>query len=376
MVMGAKVFTATKAKDREELGEVVTRWIQGQSAGADPRQDRDPELGQRIPLPVDHDFLRAVAAVALIRRCVSASCSSAASPKRESWRPSWRRCCAGRGCTLLALAEDASGRPGRHGGRRRSPGRVDRRAGRAGRRRDVPLRRGAGRRSRRADVRRQPGQPGLHHPLRPRRGGRRRSRRPPPAGCSIEERMRLAVTHPPAGGQPGRRSGAQRRQRRRPDPALDRPAAGSGGAARRRRDRHLQGRRADRRRRPPARRPTRWRRAGPILTPDVQAMVLTPICPHTLTNRPLVFRPDARLEIRNVSGGPVTLTIDGQWGHELAHAALDRGAARPSARCASTGRHAASSACSARSSPGASARCGSRRRRTAQDCCNARPVSR
>jgi hypothetical protein len=27
MLMGAKVFTATKAKDREELGEVVTRWI-------------------------------------------------------------------------------------------------------------------------------------------------------------------------------------------------------------------------------------------------------------------------------------------------------------------------------------------------------------
>jgi NAD+ kinase len=56
---------------------------------------------------------------------------------------------------------------------------------------------------------------------------------------------------------------------------------------------------------------------GPILTPDVQALVLTPICPHTLTHRPLVLRPDARLRIRNVSGGPVTLTIDGQWGHEL-----------------------------------------------------------
>src|SRR5262245_13620321 len=56
---------------------------------------------------------------------------------------------------------------------------------------------------------------------------------------------------------------------------------------------------------------------GPILTPDVQAMVLTPICPHTLTNRPLVFPPDARLEVRNVSGSSVTLTIDGQWGHEL-----------------------------------------------------------
>jgi NAD+ kinase len=57
---------------------------------------------------------------------------------------------------------------------------------------------------------------------------------------------------------------------------------------------------------------------GPILTPNVQAMVLTPICPHTLTNRPLVFRPDARLEIENASGGPVTLTIDGQWGYDLA----------------------------------------------------------
>ena len=60
---------------------------------------------------------------------------------------------------------------------------------------------------------------------------------------------------------------------------------------------------------------------GPILTPDVQAMVLTPICPHTLTHRPLVFRPDSRLEIRNASDGPVTLTIDGQWGHELASGA-------------------------------------------------------
>jgi NAD+ kinase len=56
---------------------------------------------------------------------------------------------------------------------------------------------------------------------------------------------------------------------------------------------------------------------GPILTPDVQAMVLTPICPHTLTNRPLVVRPDARLRVRNVSGSAVTVTIDGQSGHEL-----------------------------------------------------------
>jgi NAD+ kinase len=56
---------------------------------------------------------------------------------------------------------------------------------------------------------------------------------------------------------------------------------------------------------------------GPILTPDVQALALTPICPHTLTHRPLVLTPDAHLRIRNVSGGPVTLTVDGQWGLEL-----------------------------------------------------------
>jgi len=56
---------------------------------------------------------------------------------------------------------------------------------------------------------------------------------------------------------------------------------------------------------------------GPILTPDVQAIALTPICPHTLTHRSLVLRPDARLRIKNVSRGPVTLTIDGQWGHEV-----------------------------------------------------------
>jgi len=56
---------------------------------------------------------------------------------------------------------------------------------------------------------------------------------------------------------------------------------------------------------------------GPLLTPDLQGLVLTPISPHTLTNRPLVFRPDARLSIRNISGGAIILTIDGHWTQEL-----------------------------------------------------------
>ena len=64
MLMGAKVFTATKAKDREELGEVVTRWIRDNPNAQDPGQDRHAELGQRVPLSDDHDFLRAHGAIA------------------------------------------------------------------------------------------------------------------------------------------------------------------------------------------------------------------------------------------------------------------------------------------------------------------------
>jgi NAD+ kinase len=60
---------------------------------------------------------------------------------------------------------------------------------------------------------------------------------------------------------------------------------------------------------------------GPILTPNLEAIVLTPICPHTLTNRPVVVRADGRLVVTNVSSGPVTLTVDGQWSRELSHGA-------------------------------------------------------
>ena len=57
---------------------------------------------------------------------------------------------------------------------------------------------------------------------------------------------------------------------------------------------------------------------GPILTPDVDAMVVTPICPHLLTLRPIVVRGDASLTVR-VEGVPNTalLTVDGQQAVEL-----------------------------------------------------------
>ncbi|MGH9405403.1 MAG: NAD(+)/NADH kinase [Terriglobia bacterium] len=52
---------------------------------------------------------------------------------------------------------------------------------------------------------------------------------------------------------------------------------------------------------------------GPVVVPAVNAFILTPICAHTLTNRPIVLPDSVVLEI-SVKGDqePVHLTIDGQ----------------------------------------------------------------
>ena len=52
---------------------------------------------------------------------------------------------------------------------------------------------------------------------------------------------------------------------------------------------------------------------GPLLRQDLQAFVITPISPHTLTNRPLVDRADSvySLTLPEVPEG-ATLVIDGQ----------------------------------------------------------------
>jgi len=52
--------------------------------------------------------------------------------------------------------------------------------------------------------------------------------------------------------------------------------------------------------------------------PIVSAFVITPICPHTLTNRPLVIPDNAEVEISFVGEANVYLTLDGQVGTELA----------------------------------------------------------
>jgi NAD+ kinase len=57
---------------------------------------------------------------------------------------------------------------------------------------------------------------------------------------------------------------------------------------------------------------------GPILSPDLEAIVLTPICPHTLSNRPLVVRADIGVDVTNVSRYHGVITVDGHWSREMA----------------------------------------------------------
>jgi NAD+ kinase len=57
---------------------------------------------------------------------------------------------------------------------------------------------------------------------------------------------------------------------------------------------------------------------GPILYPNLEVIVVTPICPHTLTNRPLVLSLDSKVEMRlEKQSEEVWLTLDGQQGFPL-----------------------------------------------------------
>lgn len=60
---------------------------------------------------------------------------------------------------------------------------------------------------------------------------------------------------------------------------------------------------------------------GPILYPTMETFVLTPICPFTLTNRPIIFPDSAVIRIRlgKESEQTVVLTFDGQVGFDLLH---------------------------------------------------------
>jgi NAD+ kinase len=57
---------------------------------------------------------------------------------------------------------------------------------------------------------------------------------------------------------------------------------------------------------------------GPIIFPAVEAVAITPICPHTLTNRPVIVPDTSVIQIRNLAeDDSAYLTIDGQVGGPL-----------------------------------------------------------
>ena len=56
---------------------------------------------------------------------------------------------------------------------------------------------------------------------------------------------------------------------------------------------------------------------GPIVHPHARAIILTPICPHSLTNRPLVIPDNKEILIRGKGINEVYLTMDGQRVFEM-----------------------------------------------------------
>jgi NAD+ kinase len=56
---------------------------------------------------------------------------------------------------------------------------------------------------------------------------------------------------------------------------------------------------------------------GPIMYPTMRGVIIAPICPHTLTQRPLVVPDEENVEIVLMNDSEVFLTLDGQKGVPL-----------------------------------------------------------
>jgi NAD+ kinase len=56
---------------------------------------------------------------------------------------------------------------------------------------------------------------------------------------------------------------------------------------------------------------------GPIIYPTVGAFCITPICPHMLTNRPVIVSASSVIEIMNRGNEGTFLTVDGQVGEPM-----------------------------------------------------------
>ncbi|RKY22609.1 MAG: NAD(+) kinase [Planctomycetota bacterium] len=57
---------------------------------------------------------------------------------------------------------------------------------------------------------------------------------------------------------------------------------------------------------------------GPILSGKMEAMVITPICPHSLSFRPIVINADSKVEVIGIQvNDGTTVAIDGQFSYKL-----------------------------------------------------------
>ena len=77
---------------------------------------------------------------------------------------------------------------------------------------------------------------------------------------------------------------------------------------------------------------------GPVLSPELRALVLTPVSPHQLFDRSMVFLPDTVVRLTTIGDRPATVSIDGRNIGSLGDGdAVECTGARHSARLVSFG---------------------------------------
>ena len=50
---------------------------------------------------------------------------------------------------------------------------------------------------------------------------------------------------------------------------------------------------------------------GPVVDPEIESLLLTPVCTHSLFSRTLIFKPDARLTLKVLSDDGIRVSCDG-----------------------------------------------------------------
>jgi len=64
---------------------------------------------------------------------------------------------------------------------------------------------------------------------------------------------------------------------------------------------------------------------GPILTPELSAVVLTPISPHTISNRPVILMPKKEIQVQYISNlDPIEVACDGISSYHMSNGEVFR----------------------------------------------------